>query len=103
MGRERQVRQGLLRPLALCISTHDRKIEKRARRNAISGNVTINGTLLLVAQTNLPFGVVRFFLWPRHLQDQDILSSGSDVAAIRCRGDVADTLHDPLIWPAHQV
>lgn len=46
------------RPLALYIFTHDRKTEKRLLRNTISGNVTINGTLLHIAQTDLPFGGV---------------------------------------------
>ncbi len=42
------------RPLALYIFTHDRKTEKRLLRHTISGNVTINGTLLHIAQTDLP-------------------------------------------------
>ena len=46
------------RPLALYVFTHDRKTEKRLLRNTISGNVTINGTLLHIAQTDLPFGGV---------------------------------------------
>lgn len=46
------------RPLALYIFTHDRKAEKRLLRETISGNVTINGTLLHIAQTDLPFGGV---------------------------------------------
>ncbi len=46
------------RPLALYIFTHDRKTEKRLLRHTISGNVTINGTLLHIAQTDLPFGGV---------------------------------------------
>lgn len=46
------------RPLALYIFTHDRKTEKRLLQNTISGNVTINGTLLHIAQTDLPFGGV---------------------------------------------
>lgn len=46
------------RPLALYIFTHERKTERRLLRETISGNVTINGTLLHIAQTDLPFGGV---------------------------------------------
>lgn len=46
------------RPLALYIFTGDGKTEKRLLRSTISGNVTINGTLLHIAQTDLPFGGV---------------------------------------------
>ncbi|HWU65246.1 MAG TPA: coniferyl aldehyde dehydrogenase [Ensifer sp.] len=46
------------RPLALYIFTHDRETERRLLMNTISGNVTINGTLLHIAQTDLPFGGV---------------------------------------------
>ena len=46
------------RPLALYLFTHDRRTEKRLLQNTISGNVTINGTLLHIAQTDLPFGGV---------------------------------------------
>ena len=46
------------RPLALYIFTHDGKTEKSLLRRTISGNVTINGTLLHIAQTDLPFGGV---------------------------------------------
>ncbi|MCF1465841.1 coniferyl aldehyde dehydrogenase [Agrobacterium vitis] len=44
------------RPLALYIFTGNRATEKKALLNTISGNVTINGTLLHIAQNDLPFG-----------------------------------------------
>ncbi|MGQ4814213.1 coniferyl aldehyde dehydrogenase [Agrobacterium vitis] len=44
------------RPLALYIFTGNRQTEKKALTNTISGNVTINGTLLHIAQNDLPFG-----------------------------------------------
>ncbi|MUZ75579.1 aldehyde dehydrogenase family protein [Agrobacterium vitis] len=44
------------RPLALYIFTGNRASEKKALLNTISGNVTINGTLLHIAQNDLPFG-----------------------------------------------
>ncbi|PYE86577.1 coniferyl aldehyde dehydrogenase [Phyllobacterium leguminum] len=44
------------RPLALYLFTCDKAIEEKALRNTISGNVTVNGTLLHIAQNDLPFG-----------------------------------------------
>ncbi|SIQ88004.1 coniferyl-aldehyde dehydrogenase [Rhizobium sp. RU35A] len=44
------------RPLALYLFTHDRQVEETVLSSAISGGVTVNGTLLHVAQDNLPFG-----------------------------------------------
>ena len=44
------------RPLALYIFTRKSAIEKRALLNTISGNVTVNGTLLHITQNDLPFG-----------------------------------------------
>ncbi len=46
------------RPLALYAFTHDREARKAILDGAISGGVTLNGTLLHVAQDNLPFGGV---------------------------------------------
>ncbi|MCD2172346.1 coniferyl aldehyde dehydrogenase [Rhizobium sp. C4] len=46
------------RPLALYLFTHDNTLEKRLLAGTISGNVTINGTLLHIVQTDLPFGGV---------------------------------------------
>ncbi|WP_337271148.1 coniferyl aldehyde dehydrogenase [Oryzifoliimicrobium ureilyticus] len=46
------------RPLALYLFTKDRVTERSVLENTISGNVTVNGTLLHVAQNDLPFGGV---------------------------------------------
>ncbi|WP_245445189.1 coniferyl aldehyde dehydrogenase [Rhizobium anhuiense] len=46
------------RPLALYIFTRDRSAQRKILENTISGNVTINGTLLHIAQNDLPFGGV---------------------------------------------
>lgn len=46
------------RPLALYAFTHDRRSRDRILDGAISGGVTLNGTLLHVAQEDLPFGGV---------------------------------------------
>ncbi|WP_249149054.1 coniferyl aldehyde dehydrogenase [Bradyrhizobium manausense] len=46
------------RPLALYLFTHDRSAQKRTLECTISGNVTINGTLLHMVQHDLPFGGV---------------------------------------------
>jgi coniferyl-aldehyde dehydrogenase len=46
------------RPLALYAFTHDRKTRRAILDGAISGGVTLNGTLLHAAQDNLPFGGV---------------------------------------------
>ncbi|MEF2554030.1 coniferyl aldehyde dehydrogenase [Aurantimonas sp. A2-1-M11] len=44
------------RPLALYCFTGDRRTEAQVLDGAISGGVTVNGTLLHIAQDNLPFG-----------------------------------------------
>ena len=44
------------RPLALYCFTGDKRAETRVLDGAISGGVTVNGTLLHIAQDNLPFG-----------------------------------------------
>ncbi|HEY0114055.1 MAG TPA: coniferyl aldehyde dehydrogenase [Allosphingosinicella sp.] len=46
------------RPLALYCFTNDRRRREQVLDGAISGGVTLNGTLLHVAQENLPFGGV---------------------------------------------
>lgn len=46
------------RPLALYLFTHDRQVEEKILTETISGNVTINGTLLHITQNDLPFGGV---------------------------------------------
>jgi coniferyl-aldehyde dehydrogenase len=46
------------RPLALYIFTHDGAAQRKILEKTISGNVTINGTLLHIAQNDLPFGGV---------------------------------------------
>lgn len=46
------------RPLALYLFSRDRAIERKTLERTISGNVTINGTLLHIAQNDLPFGGV---------------------------------------------
>ena len=46
------------RPLALYIFTSQGETQRKVLRETISGNVTINGTLLHVAQNDLPFGGV---------------------------------------------
>ena len=46
------------RPLALYAFTNDRGTQDRILDGAISGGVTINGTLLHIAQDSLPFGGV---------------------------------------------
>ncbi|WP_377293498.1 coniferyl aldehyde dehydrogenase [Rhizobium sp. SG2393] len=46
------------RPLALYAFTHQSATERRILRETISGNVTVNGTLLHVTQNDLPFGGV---------------------------------------------
>jgi coniferyl-aldehyde dehydrogenase len=46
------------RPLALYIFTHEAGVEAQILQQTISGNVTINGTLLHIAQNDLPFGGV---------------------------------------------
>ena len=46
------------RPLALYIFTHKRDEQRKALEKTISGNVTINGTVLHIAQNDLPFGGV---------------------------------------------
>ncbi len=46
------------RPLALYCFTRDKAQQRRVLDGAISGGVTLNGTLLHVAQENLPFGGV---------------------------------------------
>lgn len=44
------------RPLALYLFTGSSETERKVLANTISGNVTVNGTLLHVAQNDLPFG-----------------------------------------------
>jgi coniferyl-aldehyde dehydrogenase len=44
------------RPLALYCFTHDRESRSRVLDSAVSGGVTLNGTLLHIAQDALPFG-----------------------------------------------
>ncbi len=44
------------RPLALYLFTRDKTTERQVLLGTTSGNVTINGTLLHVAQNDLPFG-----------------------------------------------
>jgi coniferyl-aldehyde dehydrogenase len=44
------------RPLALYLFTHDRKLQENVLSRATSGGVTVNGTLLHIAQEGLPFG-----------------------------------------------
>ncbi|WHA42595.1 coniferyl aldehyde dehydrogenase [Agrobacterium larrymoorei] len=46
------------RPLALYLFTGHRATERSVLEKTISGNVTVNGTLLHVAQNDLPFGGV---------------------------------------------
>ncbi|HEX8467975.1 MAG TPA: coniferyl aldehyde dehydrogenase [Allosphingosinicella sp.] len=46
------------RPLALYCFSDDRRQRRRVLDGAISGGVTLNGTLMHVAQENLPFGGV---------------------------------------------
>jgi coniferyl-aldehyde dehydrogenase len=46
------------RPLALYCFSNDRRTQRRVLDGAISGGVTLNGTLMHVAQENLPFGGV---------------------------------------------
>jgi coniferyl-aldehyde dehydrogenase len=46
------------RPLALYCFTKDKNRERQVLDGALSGGVTLNGTLLHVAQENLPFGGV---------------------------------------------
>ncbi len=46
------------RPLALYLFTCDKGTEEMTLHNTISGNVTVNGTLLHIAQNDLPFGGV---------------------------------------------
>lgn len=46
------------RPLALYAFTHDRANRAKILDGAISGGVTLNGTLLHIAQNSLPFGGV---------------------------------------------
>ena len=46
------------RPLALYCFSNSRKEQKRVLDGAISGGATLNGTLMHVAQENLPFGGV---------------------------------------------
>lgn len=46
------------RPLALYAFTHDRKTREMVLEGVTSGGVTLNGTLLHVAQDGLPFGGV---------------------------------------------
>ncbi|HEX2941217.1 MAG TPA: coniferyl aldehyde dehydrogenase [Rhodopila sp.] len=44
------------RPLALYIYTHDATAQRRILDKTLSGGVTVNGTILHVNQTDLPFG-----------------------------------------------
>ncbi|HLW91147.1 MAG TPA: aldehyde dehydrogenase family protein, partial [Roseiarcus sp.] len=46
------------RPLALYCYTRDAELRDRVLNGATSGGVTINGTLVHIAQDNLPFGGV---------------------------------------------
>ncbi|MES5098593.1 coniferyl aldehyde dehydrogenase [Agrobacterium sp. BA1120] len=46
------------RPLALYIFTHESETQQKVLEKTISGNVTVNGTLLHIAQNDLPFGGV---------------------------------------------
>ena len=46
------------RPLALYAFTHDARLQAQVLDGAISGGVTLNGTLLHIAQESLPFGGV---------------------------------------------
>lgn len=46
------------RPLALYLFTGRNETRRKVLENTISGNVTVNGTLLHVAQNDLPFGGV---------------------------------------------
>jgi coniferyl-aldehyde dehydrogenase len=46
------------RPLSLYVFTNDRGIERRVLGSTVSGGVTVNGTLLHIAQEDLPFGGV---------------------------------------------
>ena len=44
------------RPLALYAFSNDRSVQRRILDGAISGGVTLNGTIAHIAQENLPFG-----------------------------------------------
>ena len=44
------------RPLALYLFTHERRCERRILERTRSGGLTLNGTMVQVAQTDLPFG-----------------------------------------------
>jgi coniferyl-aldehyde dehydrogenase len=46
------------RPLALYGFSHDKEVQDKIVRETVSGNVTINGTLVHIAQNDLPFGGV---------------------------------------------
>jgi coniferyl-aldehyde dehydrogenase len=46
------------RPLALYLFTHDKRVERKVLDATLSGNVTINATMLHIAQNDLPFGGV---------------------------------------------
>ncbi|MBU3031083.1 coniferyl aldehyde dehydrogenase [Paracoccus marinaquae] len=46
------------RPLAMYVFTKDRAVEEKLLNGAISGGVTVNGTVLHVGQDTLPFGGV---------------------------------------------
>ncbi|WBU55723.1 coniferyl aldehyde dehydrogenase [Paracoccus sediminicola] len=50
-----QIRAGD-RPLAMYVFTKDRSVEEKLLDGAISGGVTVNGTMLHVGQETLPFG-----------------------------------------------
>ncbi len=45
-------------PLALYLLSHDRDTQRKVLDGTLSGNVTLNGTLIHVAQNDLPFGGV---------------------------------------------
>ncbi|GAK68597.1 putative coniferyl-aldehyde dehydrogenase [Agrobacterium rubi TR3 = NBRC 13261] len=45
-------------PLALYIFSHEKAVQRKLLDKTISGNVTINGTLLHITQNDLPFGGV---------------------------------------------
>lgn len=46
------------RPLALYLFSHDRNVQDAVFNKTHSGNITVNGTLLHIAQNDLPFGGV---------------------------------------------
>lgn len=53
-----EIVNGHERPLALYAFTNDKDVRERILNGAISGGVTLNGTLAHIGQNNLPFGGV---------------------------------------------